>query len=216
MTLRVIGAGLGRSGTTSLKAALERLLGGPCHHMMEVFAHPEQIPAWQAAADGDMPDWRALLAPYRAAVDWPSAAYWSEIAAAFPDAVILLSVRDREAWWKSASATIFPTIVAAPDPWRRMVLAMMRARFTDRLDDRDACLAAFDRWYADARARIPRDRLLEWRASDGWAPLCARLGVPVPNEPFPHANTTEDFQAMVKSARAAAEAAGGGRGSAHQ
>jgi Sulfotransferase domain len=215
MTLRIIGAGLGRTGTTSLKTALERLLGGPCHHMMEVFAHPEQIPAWHAAAKGDMPDWRALLRPYRAAVDWPSAAFWPEIGAAFPDAIILLSVRDRESWWKSASSTIFPSIVGAPDPWRAMVLEMMRARFTPKLDDRDACLAAFDRWYADASARIPRDRLLEWRASDGWAPLCERLGVPVPSEPFPHANTTEDFQAMVRSARAAAEA-GGGHGQARQ
>src|SRR4029453_1695680 len=132
-----------------------------------------------------------------------SAAFWPEISAAFPDAVILLSVRDPESWWKSASSTIFPTITQAPDPWRAMVLEMMRTRFTPKLDDRDACLKAFDRWYADARARIPRDRLLEWRASDGWAPLCDRLGVAIPDEPFPHANKTEDFQAMVRSAQAA-------------
>ena len=209
MTLRVIGAGLGRTGTTSLKAALERLLGGPCHHMMEVFAHPEQIPAWHAAARGAMPDWKQLLAGYRAAVDWPSAAFWPELAAAFPNAVILLSVRDPESWWKSASSTIFQAIPQAPDPaWREMVLDLMRARFTERLDDKGACIAAYERWYADARARIPKERLLEWRASDGWAPLCARLGVAVPDEPFPHANTTEDFQAMVRSARAAQGPAG--------
>ena len=204
MTLRVIGAGLGRTGTTSLKAALERLLGGPCHHMMEVFVHPEQIPAWHAAARGAMPDWKQLLAGYRATVDWPSAAFWPELAAAFPNAVILLSVRDPESWWKSASSTIFQAIPQAPDPvWRDMVVDLMRARFTEKLDDKGACIAAYERWYADARARIPKDRLLEWRARDGWAPLCERLGVAVPDEPFPHANTTEDFQAMVRSARAA-------------
>jgi hypothetical protein len=206
MTLRIVGAGLGRTGTTSLKTALERLLGGPCHHMMEVFAHPEQIPVWHAAARGTMPDWKSFLASYRATVDWPSAAFWSEIADAFPDAVILLSVRDPESWWKSASSTIFPSVLKAPDPWRAMVLAMMRARFTEKLDDRDACLAAYERWYADARARIPRDRLLEWTARDGWAPICARLGIAVPDEPFPHANTTEDFQAMVRAAQAAVPA----------
>jgi len=204
MTLRIVGAGLGRTGTTSLKAALERLLGGPCHHMMELFAHPEQIPAWHAAARGEMPDWKTLFASYRATVDWPSAAFWPEISAAFPNAVILLSVRDPESWWKSASSTIFQAIPQAPSvAWRDMVLDLMRARFTDRLDDRDACLAAYERWYADARARIPKDRLLEWRAKDGWAPICERLGVAVPDEPFPHANKTEDFQAMVRAQAAA-------------
>jgi len=204
MTLRIVGAGLGRTGTTSLKAALERLLGGPCHHMMELFAHPEQIPAWHAAARGEMPDWKTLFASYRATVDWPSAAFWPEISAAFPNAVILLSVRDPESWWKSASSTIFQAIPQAPSvAWRDMVLDLMRARFTDRLDDRDACLAAYERWYADARARIPKDRLLEWRAKDGWAPICERLGVAVPDEPFPHANKTEDFQSMVRAQAAA-------------
>lgn len=200
MTLRVVGAGLGRTGTTSLKVALTQLLGGPCHHMTELFAHPEQIPLWDAAANGRMPDWSALFRDYRAAVDWPSAAYWPEISAAFPDAVILLSTRDPESWWKSASDTIFQAIPNAPHPgWRDMVLTMMRSRFTDRLDDKAACLAAYDRWYADARARIPKDRLLEWTAKDGWGPICERLGLPVPAEPFPRVNTTEDFQAMMKS-----------------
>jgi hypothetical protein len=212
MTLRIVGAGLGRTGTTSLKGALELLLGGPCHHMMEVFAHPEQIPAWHAAARGQMPEWKALLAPYVATVDWPSAAFWPEISAAYPDAVILLSVRHPESWWKSASATIFPAIESAPDPWRAMVRDMMRARFTEKLDDRDACLAAYERWYADARARIPKDRLLEWSANDGWAPICERLGLAIPDQPFPHANTTEDFQAMKRAAEVAASSGGGDGG----
>lgn len=199
MTLRVIGAGLGRTGTTSLKIALEKLLGAPCHHMMELFAHPEQVPAWHAAVRGEMPDWQRLLASYAATVDWPSAAFWPELAAAFPDAVILLSEREPGSWWKSASETIFQAIPRAEGPWRAMVEDLMRTRFTDRLDDRDACIAAYERWYADARARIPRDRLVVWRASDGWAPLCNALGLEVPSEPFPRANTTEDFQAMSRS-----------------
>jgi len=207
MRLRLIGAGLGRTGTTSLKVALERLLGAPCHHMMEVFAHPEQVPVWHAAARGEMPDWKAFLAGYAASVDWPSAAFWPELAGAFPDAVILLSVRDPESWWKSASETIFQTLPLGPPAWRAMVEDLMRARFTFPLD-RDACIAAYRRWYEDARARIPRERLLEWRASDGWAPLCKALGVAVPEEPFPHTNTTEDVQAMIRAGDLLAKGAG--------
>jgi hypothetical protein len=200
MSLRLVGAGLGRTGTTSLKIALERLLGAPCHHMMELFGHPEQVPVWHAAVRGEIPDWPRLLAGYAAAVDWPSAAFWPELAAAFPDAVILLSEREPASWWKSASDTIFQAIPRSPDDaWRAMVIDLMRTRFTWPLDDRDAVLAAYERWYADARARIPRDRLVVWRARDGWAPLADALGVPVPDEPFPRANTTEDFQAMVRA-----------------
>lgn len=199
MSLRVIGAGLGRTGTTSLKTALERLLGGPCHHMIELFAHPDQVSTWHAATRGEMPDWKHFLSDYAATVDWPSAAFWPEISEAFPDAILLLSVRDPESWWKSASATIFQAIPLAEGPWRAMVEDMMRARFTSDLDDRAQCIAAYEAWYTNARARIPRDRLLEWRASDGWAPICHALGLPIPSEPFPHANTTEDFQAMVRA-----------------
>ncbi|HUI26312.1 MAG TPA: sulfotransferase, partial [Candidatus Kryptonia bacterium] len=116
--MRLIGAGLGRTGTMSLKLALERLLGAPCYHMLEVFGHPDHIAAWHAAADGRMPDWRALLADYAAAVDWPAAAFWPELSAAFPDAVVLLSVRDPQLWWQSASETIFPASQQASGEWR--------------------------------------------------------------------------------------------------
>lgn len=193
MSLRVVGAGLGRTGTLSLKVALERLLGAPCYHMAEVFAHPEHIARWHAAARGQMPDWHALFAGYQAAVDWPAASFWPEIAAAFPDAIVLLSVRDPESWWRSAHDTIFPVSQAAPDEWRAMVDALFAARFTPALDDRAACIAAFERHNADVRKAVPRSRLVEWRASDGWAPLCSALGVPVPGEPFPRVNTREEF-----------------------
>ena len=93
MTLQVVGAGLGRTGTHSLKAALEQLLGGPCYHMIEVFGRPDDIPVWHAAINGDLPDWNAFLSDYRAAVDWPASAFWRELADANPDAVVLLSTR---------------------------------------------------------------------------------------------------------------------------
>jgi len=192
--LQVVGAGLGRTGTMSLKLALERLLGAPCYHMLEVFQHPEHVPVWHAAARGEPVDWRRLFAGYAAAVDWPVGSFWPEVAAAFPEAWILLSTRSAESWWKSASTTIFPTSAkAAGTPWHAMWMELVQRRFTPRLDDRDAAIAAYERHNADVRARAPRPRLLEWTAADGWAPLCRALGVAVPDAPFPHANSSAEF-----------------------
>lgn len=199
MTLRVVGAGLGRTGTLSLKIALERLLGAPCYHMAEVFAHPAHVPLWRDAARGRPPDWESLFAGYRAAVDWPACAFWPELSEAYPDALVLLSVRDADSWWRSANGTIFPGSKRATGEWREMVEAMFSERFTFALDDREACIAAFERHNAEVRRRVPAARLLEWRASEGWAPLCAALGVPVPSDPFPRVNTTEEFQARLAS-----------------
>lgn len=194
MTLRVVGAGLGRTGTLSLKLALERLLGAPCYHMAEVFAHPEHVAVWHAAARGEPVDWHALFRGYAAAVDWPVGSFWPEVSAAFPEALILLSTRSAESWWKSASQTIFPASAkAAGTPWHAMWQELARSRFTPELADRAAAIAAYERHNADVRARAPRQRLLEWRAQEGWGPLCRALGVPVPDAPFPHANSTEAF-----------------------
>lgn len=200
MTLRVVGAGLGRTGTLSLKVALERLLGGPCYHMVEVFSHPEHVAHWREAARGGSPDWQAVFRDYRAVVDWPAASFWPELMEAFPDALVLLSVREPEAWWKSASTTIFPTSRKADGDWRDMVDEVFAARFTSKVDDRAACISAFERHNAAVRERVPAARLLEWRASEGWEPLCAALDVPVPDEPFPRANTSEEFLARVEAA----------------
>jgi hypothetical protein len=203
MALRVVGAGLGRTGTLSLKLALEKLLGGPCYHMLEVITHPEHVAPWHAAARGEPVEWHALLAGYAAAVDWPASAFWPELADAFPDALVLLSVRDPDAWWESASQTIFPGILRAssrmPD-WHAMVVDMFANRFTSAIDDAGASKAAFERHNEDVRKRVPAHRLLEWRAEDGWAPLCEALRLPVPAEPFPRANTRDEFLARLAAA----------------
>lgn len=203
MTLRVIGAGVGRTGTTSLKTALEILLGGRCYHMFEVLPRPADVPVWHAAVDGQAPDWPTFLREFHAAVDWPAAAFWPELAQAFPAALIVLSTRDAERWWHSASTTIFPTIHdAPPGPWRDMVLALLARRFTPDFAQRDAAIAAYLAHNARVRASVPPARLLEWQAEDGWEPLCAALGLAVPDQPFPHANTQAEFVARVR-ARAA-------------
>jgi Sulfotransferase domain len=198
--MRLVGAGLGRTGTMSLKLALERLLGAPCYHMLEVFQHPQHVPLWHAAVRGEMPDWQRLFAGWAAAVDWPAAAFWPELSAAFPDAVVLLSVRDSQSWWRSASSTIFPEVHREEpgDPWLAMVKDLMAARFTSALDDPQAAIAAYEGHNARVRATVPAERLVEWRPGDGWQPLCAALGVPVPDEPFPHRNSTEEFRERHK------------------
>jgi hypothetical protein len=200
MTLRVVGAGLGRTGTLSLKAALEKLLGAPCYHMAEVGAHPEHVPVWAKAARGEPVDWQRLMTGYAAAVDWPACAFWPELVSVNPDALILLSTRDPASWWESASTTIFPTLRSAPpgEPWRDMVEAMMASRFTAQLEDEAACIAAFERHNARVRAEAPRARLLEWSAAEGWEPLCRALAVPVPSEPFPRVNTREQFAERIR------------------
>lgn len=193
-TIRVIGAGLGRTSTTSLCTALKQLLGNPCYHMLEFIKHPDHARYWgEAAATGDT-DWRALLQGYGAAVDWPIASFWYEASQAYPDAVIVLSLREPQSWWESANATIFKAMrEAPPNSVLDTVKQVFAARFTLAIDNRDACLAAFEAHYADVRARAPAGRLLEWSPQDGWEPLCDRLGVAVPAEPFPRVNTRDEY-----------------------
>jgi hypothetical protein len=193
--MRLIGAGLGRTGTNSLRLALNELLDQPCHHMFEVFINPEQAPVWEAAARGDMPDWASFLSGYDAIVDWPGAAFWPELTAAFPEAVVLLSVRDLDEWYTSASHTIFadPEAGTTGHPMMSMWRAITSTRFTDRLDDRAAATEAAARHNSAVLAGIDRSRLVVWNVADGWEPLCAALGVAVPDEPFPRSNSTEEF-----------------------
>ena len=185
---------MGRTGTNSLKLALERLLGEPCYHMFECYEHPEHMPLWTAAAHGDPPDWDELLSGYGAAVDFPPAAFWPELMRAYPEALILLSVRDTDGWWASASRTIFPSVLAMPaSPLREMIDALWSRRFTLAVEDEKAAKAAFEKFNDQVRTGVPSERLLEWRPGDGWEPICAALELPVPPEPFPHVNTTEEF-----------------------
>jgi hypothetical protein len=204
MALRVVGAGVGRTGTTSLQLALQQLLGAPCYHMVEVFPRPGHVEAWHQAAKGNLPDWDALLAGFDAAVDWPASGFWRELTAAYPAAVVVLSVRESpEVWWKSASRTILHVAErpAPPAPdmeaWFAMYLDFLAARFTDRWRDPDAAMTAYTAHNEAVRAEVPAGRLVEWEPGDGWDPICAALGLPVPTDPFPHLNTTPEFRARA-------------------
>jgi len=202
MPLRVVGAGLGRTGTMSLKLGLERLLGAPCYHMAEVFKNPEHTSTWTSAAQNRMPDWTEFFAGYSAAVDWPASAFWPELSEANPDALVLLSTRNAESWWSSAHETIFANLDSVPNPeFMTMIEALFTDRFTWDITNREACIAAFERHNARVRETVPAARLLEWNVSQGWEPLCKALGVPVPDEPFPRVNTREDWAARRAAAR---------------
>ena len=137
---------------------------------------------------------------YVAQVDWPGASFWPELSRAYPEALVILSVRDPDAWYTSCSNTIFGGIRMAVEGGDALMAAMVRLlgdRFSDRIEDREAMIAAFHRHNEAVRAGVPVDRLIEWSVSDGWEPLCGRLGVPVPDQPFPHVNTTAEFRAML-------------------
>jgi Sulfotransferase domain len=198
--LKVVGAGVGRTGTHSLKLALEQLLDAPCHHMIEILGDPEQVPAWIDAIQGRPVDWSRMLARYGAIVDWPGGAFWRELSQANPDALVLLSVRDPEEWYRSASNTIFLTFDNMPPeagPWMDEVRKLLRDRFSDRFDDPTAMIDAYIRHNDAVEAEVPASRLLVWNFGDGWDPICERLGLPVPAAPFPVTNSTNEFREMV-------------------
>ena len=205
MTLKAISAGYGRTGTMSLKLALEQLGLGPCHHMIEVIENGEkQVPLWNDALAGK-PDFDAIYDGYSSAVDWPSAAFWKELADAYPDAKIILSSRSAESWYSSISETILAT-VWAPETWPpqatewfKMVSKVLERSF-GAAKTKDELIANFLAHEAEVKAAIPADRLLVHSAKDGWEPLCAFLGVPVPDGDYPRTNSKEEFfQHMTKA-----------------
>jgi hypothetical protein len=205
VTLRVVGAGLGRTGTASLKQALELLLGGRCYHMLEVMNRPRDDAVWEAAVRGKTGDLGSLFDGYQAAVDWPACAFWKELAEANPDAVILLSTRDSpERWWASMEGTIVPTLKSAVGDdqpalarHRAMVRELLERRFTPAWDEPAQAMTAYERHNEQVRRSADPSRLVEWRPGDGWEPLCEALGTPVPDSPFPFENTTAAFRARL-------------------
>ena len=201
MALKVIGSGLGRTGTMSLKLALEQIGFGACHHMVEVFMHPESVPLWIAAGEGQ-PDWNAIFSGYQSVVDYPGCKFWRELMDYYPDAKVIHTLRDPERWFESTQATIFAPRASALDapPPMRAFFNMVLGDFGDRLHDRDYMIERFKRHTEEVLAAVPKDRLLVFEASQGWAPLCAFLGVPVPETPYPRENSREDFQARAAGA----------------
>lgn len=216
MGLQIIGAGFGRTGTLSLKGALEQLGFGPCYHMMEVQQHPEHVAQWRAVERGEDVDWDQLFDGYQATVDWPSCNYWEQQLARYPQAKVILSQRESIAWHKSVMNTIYPVTIEA---WARAqeaakhsgemdVQAEARYRMTmeliwdgvfhGRIDDAEYACGVFDAHNARVKTLVPAAQLLVYQPGDGWEPLCDFLGCEILETPYPKVNTTEDFQRFAR------------------
>lgn len=205
--MKVVGTGLPRTGTNSLKVALERLLGEPCYHMYECIPRmDEHGPIWTGLARGDRPDW-SFLDDFGAIVDWPGSAMWELLVEAFPDAVVVHSVRDdADQWWRSVDATVGQAMrghlhTGDPGVGPTFIRAMVERAGWGTVDDAELMRALYEEHDRRVREIVDTDRLVVINPSDGWEPLCAGLGIAVPDEPYPSTNSTADFQATVRAAR---------------
>ena len=213
MPLKVIGAGLGRTGTLSLKAALEQLGLKPCHHMQEVVKDPKQIDWFLDASQGREVDWERVFERFEAAVDWPAAAYYKQLYEKFPRAKVVLGTRDPDAWYQSVSETIY-TVAPNVPKWLRLIVLpvnkwvqMVEQTIWDneldgKFEDREYAIAFYNKRIEEVKETIPADKLLIHRAEDGWDPLCEFLEVPVPSGPYPWVNEGAEIKRAVRFLKA--------------
>jgi hypothetical protein len=205
MGLKVIGAGLGRTGTTSLRDALSVLLDGQCYHFEDVIAKPADPPLWRAAIRGEPPEWQQIYDGYVATTDWPGAAFWKELSDFYPKSLILLSYRRSTAeWFDSVKGTIEALMTrpsdSSEDEWHVMAQELLRAKFVPAPFDRREAELAYERHNDLVRSTIAPSRLVEWVPGDGWEPLCRALERAVPDLPFPHQNTRAEYEASLAQA----------------
>ena len=201
MTIKVIGAGFGRTGTLSMKYALEMLGFTKCYHMMEVSMNPHHMQYWMDVAQGKDIDWAEMFADYQASVDWPSANFWREQLEQYPNAKVLLTKRDPDRWYDSVMNTIWKTSSGNKDNPDERAQASAKFAFEviwdrvfdGRMDDKDHVIACYEAHNQDVINTVPESQLLVYQPGEGWEPLCEFLSLPVPEEDYPHVNTTEEF-----------------------
>jgi hypothetical protein len=212
--MKLIGVGFGRTGTMSLKGALEQLGATPCFHMIDLIMGENKerdLPKWQKVADGGPVDWEDVFDGWEATVDWPGCTRWREIVATFPDAPVLLNHRDFDGFYKSCQNTILAVKQAAmagelepdsnrepPSPilWEVIEKMIWQGDFQGRFEDKDWVREMYYDRIETIKREIPSDRLIVWElGKDGWGPLADALGVPTPDEPFPHLHDTNEFRA---------------------
>jgi Sulfotransferase domain len=208
--VKVIGAGFGRTGTMSLKAALERLGANPCFHMIDIIRDPSNLHYWQAAAEGEKVDWKEALAGWEGSVDWPGCTFYKEHMETWPDAPVLLSVRDPESWYKSVANSIHaakemamrgelePPEENPPSPEVMQMIngLIWNGTFHGRFEEKDYALKVFNDHIEEVKRTVPPERLVIYDIKQGWGPLAEMMGVDVPDEEFPHLNDTESFRQM--------------------
>jgi hypothetical protein len=213
--MKLIGAGLPRTATTTQMVALE-MLGLPCYHMRDMMADlGKSVPLFRKAYEGNGP-WDEIFEGKTSTVDWPSAFYWRELIEVYPDAKVLLSVRDHDSWTRSMQDTINQVYFGDNlmhhladarykiDPefaaWIDLMIDMVwegRGALAGTKGESSAMAEAAERWNQEVIDTVPSERLLVWNPKDGWEPLCELLDVDVPSEPLPHANDTETFRKML-------------------
>jgi len=209
MTLKVIGAGFGRTGTKSLQVALQELGFGKCYHMDEVVRNPGHFRRWAEITEGGKADWEALFRGYQSGVDWPVSAYYKELMAAYPDAKVILTVREPERWYESFTATLhaadkrygkYSRLIPAVNRFLKgLKKVVWEGIFQNRVEDKAHTIEVFNNHIEEVKRTVPRERLLIFEARQGWEPLCAFLGVPVPTDkPFPHANDRAMWRRLLK------------------
>ena len=208
--MKIIGAGFGRTGTASLQAALEQLGFGPCYHMVEIVKDPDQADFWLAAGAGRPVDWKGFLGRYQSGVDFPVCSFYVELMDEYPDAKVVLTVRDPEKWYESSLKTIYAMSKDVPMRWwGRYVPRMGKINelastqiwdglFGGRFRDKEHAIAIYQRHIEEVRRRVPADKLLVFDVAEGWEPLCRFLDVPVPDGPFPRLNDMAVFQRRVR------------------
>jgi Sulfotransferase domain len=223
--VKVIGAGFGRTGTASLKVALEELGFGPCYHMTEVFANPEHADFWRAAWRGEPVSWEGVLGSYEATVDWPACTFYEQLMERHPDAKVLLSVRDPEQWYESTRSTIYELgKISTGSPLARLSFSLLslfvfgtfktgqgpmteeivwQGTFDGRFEDKHHAIGVFNRHNEEVQRRVPQEQLLVYEVKKGWGPLCEFLGVEEPEEPFPRLNDAAEMRRRIVGVRAA-------------
>jgi Sulfotransferase domain len=211
--MKVIGAGFGRTGTMTLKAALEELGAGPCYHMVEVlWGNTDRLPLWQDAASGRPVDWRKVFDGFESTVDWPGCTFYEPLMEVFPEAKVLLTVRDPDAWYESAKHSIYESLIAgrkgellggtnrppSPEAFAMISTLIWQGTFHGRFEDREYAIEMFNRHNDEVRRRVPAERLVEHEITDGWEPLLRMLGIEeAPSDSLPHLNDQTSFRAMV-------------------
>lgn len=213
--MKLIGAGLPRTGTLSQKVALEMLGLGPCYHMVNVLGNLDEAEHWRRALEGQAP-WEEVFDGFQATVDWPGSFFWKELLDYYPDAKVLLSIRDAAGWERSMRATIFgifygdmlmhdlSTARGRVDSKWHSYIEMMEGMWQQSgliadgaSTSSESMQSAMESFNQEVRATVPADRLLVWSAGDGWEPLCEFLELPVPDTPFPHLNDSKEFADRV-------------------